>query len=165
MRDLAVVIQAAMACIQGVTAVLILGTLIVYGLILLVMQKQLTAMRQADLNQNTLALMQFLQAPELARARGVLIELSKTQKPLKHWSEDERESAERACAAYDLAGILIREGLVPESIIVKNWGNSIQKCHAAAAELLAELRASRGDEYWDDFDWLTDRARLVWRSA
>lgn len=61
-----------------------------------------------------------------------------------------------------MLGIREADRVVPERPIIDNWGASIIVCHAAAKELLQIVRKQRGDAFWDDFDWLAQRARRSW---
>lgn len=117
---------------------------------------QLKAMQKASLSQNVLTLIDFLQKPGLPEARKELIEVSGEKHP-DSWDKDERTRAERVCATYDIAGILIQQGIVPKEIIVDNWGDSIKKCYNAASKLIKEVREERGVDYWDDFEWLAEQ--------
>lgn len=142
--------------LQAIANLAIVATFFVYYRQLKAMQGQLEAARQASAGHNMLSLIPFLQTPSLRDARGVLIKLK--GKSFSVWTSSEREDAERVCAAYDVAGILIRNGIVPKQLIIDNWGDSIEKCHDAAKEYLASARAARGADYWDDFEWLAAEA-------
>jgi hypothetical protein len=143
--------------LQAIANFAIVATFFVYFRQLVAMRGQLDAARQASASQNFLSLIPFLQAPTLRESRGVLIKLR--DKPYSLWTKAEREDAERACAAYDIAGILIRNGIIPKNLIIDNWGDSISKCHLAAKEYLVSTRAERGADYWDDFEWLAAESR------
>ena len=135
--------------LQAVANLAVVATFFIY-------YRQLAAMRHASIGQSVLALIPFLQTPSLREARGVLIKLR--EKPYSLWTSSEKENAERACAAYDIAGILVRNNIIPKKLIVDNWGDSITKCHLAAKEYLESTRAARGGDYWDDFEWLAAEA-------
>ncbi len=142
--------------IQAVATVAVLGTLIVYWRQLLAMRDQLSAIQQSARSQSLLTLIDLLQQPAAVEARRVLFSLD--GKDMDNWTQDERIAVERAISAYDIAGILIRDGAVPDGkkILVDNWGYSIKKCNRIAGAYLGELRKTRGPHYWDDFEWLAN---------
>ena len=141
--------------LQAIANTAIVATFFVYYRQMKFMQGQLEASRHASAGQNVLGLLPFLQDPRVSEARGVLINLKGKAPNL--WTDAEKESARSACAAYDIAGILIRSGIVPKDIIMNNWSDSITKCHVAATEYLKEVRQSRGTDYWDNFEWLAEQ--------
>ena len=154
MQDIAIWIQTG-------ANLAIVGTFIVYWRQLVAMRGQLTAAQEASRTQNLIALIEYLQTPELREARSILFLLEGV--PLADWTHEQRLAAERVCSAYDVVAILIRDGGVPHAreIIAENWGYSIRRCREVASELITETRKSRGQNYWDDFEWLARQAKVT----
>lgn len=69
---------------------------------------------------------QFLQREEIRKARGALIHICKDN--FQKWTTEEREEAEKACAAYDLTGIMASQKLIDRDLVAREWRNSIIKC-------------------------------------
>ncbi|MDB5392088.1 MAG: hypothetical protein JWM11_7734 [Planctomycetaceae bacterium] len=145
--------------LQAISDFAIVGTFFVYWRQLVAMRGQQSATREAIQTQSTIEIIQFLQQPSQRQARKSLRSLAGT--PYESWTEKDRQAAEEVCVAYDMAGILIRRGIIPEEIIVENWGESIKRCHEAAKDLLREARKQWGEQFWDDFSWLASRVREV----
>ncbi|MGH9882384.1 MAG: DUF4760 domain-containing protein [Pyrinomonadaceae bacterium] len=143
--------------IQAVATVAIVATFIVYWRQLVAMRGQLSAMQHSSRSQSLLTLIDLLQRPATIEARGILFGLE--GKDSTGWTREERLAAERAISAYDIAGILIRDGAVPDGkrVLTDNWGYSIRKCHQIASPYIAETRKTRGNKYWDDFEWLANQ--------
>ena len=137
------------------------GTLFVYYRQLQVMSRQLNAIQESSRAQSGLSLVEFLQSPEVRKARQtVREELSK--KPSEDWSEEERTHASLVTANYDVAGALIRSGLAPVELIA-NWGPSIKHCYEVLEPFIAEHRNRPGADprYWSNFKWLYDKTKEI----
>ncbi len=154
------------AIIQALGTIVITLTLIVYFRQLNVMRDQLPVMRDqlaemrnASRAQNLLSLVQFLQAPDVRAARKMVrVELPKV--PFEQWDKERDWSfASTVCSSYDVAGIVLREGLVTTHPIVENWGSSIRDCYHTCEPFIKEMRRTSGENYWDDFEWLCDEAK------
>jgi hypothetical protein len=113
------------------------------------MQDQVEAVRMASAAQNLIDLIEFVEDPKTRAARRLVIE-HLTEKNEIDCGDKEREAAFWVCATYDVAGILIRNKLVPASPFLMNWGGSVVKCHKALERFIDGL----GPERWDDFSWL-----------
>lgn len=119
------------------------------------MQDQLLAMQETSNTQSVLALVNFLQAPEVRAARQCVRDVL-SRKPLAEWSPQERQAASMVCANYDVVAGLLKARVAPPKLIVNNWGPSIRHCHAVLQPYIAELRCGAGGHpaYWSNFDWL-----------
>jgi len=147
--------ELAQFVVQLVGVFALLLTLLVYYKQLRTMAVQLQVVQNASSAQNILALTNFLQAPEVRAAREtVRVRLAK--KHFKFWTDDERREASRVCSTYDVAGIIIKLGLVPPEPLVENWGPSIRHCYEVTKPLIVEMQKpeNSGPTYWDDFGWL-----------
>ena len=134
-------------------------TVIVYWRQLVAMQKQVAASRDSSRAQNLISLVDYIQRPEHRDARRHLLELK--DHPMSDWSYENRIFAERACSSWDITGILLREGAVPNAleIVLNTWGYSIANCYEVATDLIRETRTVRGSRYWDEFEWLAKQAQ------
>ena len=141
--------------IQGVTGAAILATFAVYFFQLRTMQRQLIASKDASVAQNILALVNFLQAEDVRAARTVVRRELKSI-PMLEWSSKQIEAASRVCATYDIAAILLREGLVPIAPFADNWGPSIEDCYRVLLPFIQSMQTTEnsGPKYWNDFGWL-----------
>jgi hypothetical protein len=83
------------------------------------------------------------------RARG-----GKTPEEVKHWNQDERDLATLVCNTYDFAGILVQRKVVPENVVLDDWGPSIEHQWEKFTALIAERRASgSGETHWKNFEY------------
>lgn len=134
--------------------ILILTVLFSYG--------QLRQMKKTSQAQNAVVLMKDLLIPRLREDRKFLLRERENHfrnKPIDEWKEHEKDAVERVCASYDLAGIMIQEGLVPKEIIVKNWWHSIIGCYEWSSPLINYRQEKHGKDFWDDFKWLYEKAK------
>jgi hypothetical protein len=133
---------------QAVTGAAIVATFAVY-------YHQLRAMRQASTAQNVLAVVNLLQGQDVRDARRVVRKVL-VGRSFTSWTADEERAAALVCSTYDIAAILIRQGLVPPAPFVEDWGPSIKHCHEVLRDYIVEMRKpeNSGPEYWNDFDWL-----------
>ena len=140
--------EKTLLAVQIVTTTFVAATFLVYYF-------QLRAMRSASVAQNILATVNFLQAPEVREARRA-VRRTLRGKALNDWHEAEERAATLVCSTYDVAGILIRLGLVPAEPFVDNWGPSIRDCHELLEPFIREMQRPEhsGPRYWNDFDWL-----------
>ena len=143
--------------IQAIATIAIVATLVVYWRQLIAMRGQLAAMQHSGRSQSLLTLIDYLQRPGTPEARGVLMGLDGTD--FQEWTREQKLAAERAISAYDVAGILIRDGAISDAkeILIDNWGFSIRRCYDIAAPFIADTRKTRGEGYWDDFEWLAEQ--------
>jgi hypothetical protein len=134
--------------IQAVTGVAIVATFAIY-------YHQLRAMRHASAAQNILAVVNVLQGQDVRDARRV-VRKTLVGRPFASWTADEERAAALVCSTYDIAAILIRQGLVTPAPFVEDWGSSIKHCHEVLRDYIAEMRKpeNSGPEYWNDFDWI-----------
>lgn len=144
--------------VQTLANVAIAGTFVVYLFQLAAMRGQLDAAREASRGQNILALHNFIFDESFRRDRKVLIELEEAAKPMAAWTPDERRSAERVCAAYNLVGLLVSYGVV-DFRLLEDVRYSMTKCHKAATPLLEEARRARTADLWHHFSDMVDRFR------
>lgn len=144
--------------VQAVTGVAISATFAIYYFQLRTMQEQLASTRDASVAQNILAVVNFLQAEDVRAARTVVRQDLRSI-PMPEWSTKQREAASRVCAAYDVAAVLLREGLVPLRPFTDNWGPSIKDCYHILLPFIESMQSPQnsGSRYWNDFGWLYEQ--------
>jgi hypothetical protein len=154
--------EKAQLVVQIIGVIALILTLYIYYRQLRTMGAQLQAAQRASSAQNILALTSFLQAPEVRAARET-VRVRLPNKNYGEWSEDERRDAARVCSTYDVAGIIVRLGLVPPETFVDNWGPSIRHCYEVLKPLILEMQKpeNSGPGYWDDFGWLYQQSWLI----
>src|SRR5438552_12042568 len=148
--------------VQTVVGIAIVGTFVVYYLQLRTMQRQLTttrdqldSVRDASRAQNILSVINFLQSEDVRSARTI-VRRDLRGKPMAEWDNLEQQAASRVCSTYDIAGILLREGLVPLAPFLDNWGPSIRDCYVVLLPYIRKMQLPEhsGPSYWNDFGWL-----------
>lgn len=146
--------------IQSLVAVATFGVLFIYYRQLRVMSGQLNSMQETAKAQSGLALVDFLQEPEVREARHTVRAVLST-KPMKHWSIEEKAHASRVTANYDVAGALVKAGLAPIELIAANWGPSIIHCYETLEPWIQENQTRPGSQvsYWSNFNWLYQQAK------
>jgi len=138
----------------GITAVLVIqaiGTFFI-ATAFIVYFLQLLTMRKNAKDQNLIVLINHLQENEVRKARRTVInKLHLLQ--LSEWIgiDDYEDAAGLVCSTYDVAGIMIKKGLVDSEPILDNWGRSIIWCYQILVRYIVERRKASGDKYWDDF--------------
>ena len=115
--------------------------------------RQLHTMQNASTAQNFLSLINYLQAKEVQEARR-LVRKHLVGKPHTTWTPDEERAAAITCSSYDVAAILIRQGLIPAAPFLENWGPSVKHCYEVLGDYLREMQKNSGPHYWNDFVWL-----------
>ncbi len=104
------------------------------------------------------AIYDMLQDDKIRAARGVVLYDLKG-KNISDWSKEEILQAEIVCQNYDSVAIMVRNGMIKESIIADSWGDSLRNCWERLSPLVMEYRGKRNsNEFWDDFEWLAKKA-------
>jgi hypothetical protein len=128
-------------------------TLLAVGFAAVVYYRQLRVMKETLKAQNMAALVQYLQAPDVRKARGIVLGSLK-DKNYTSWSDEDKEEAATALAAYGTAGVLIKLKRVDLDPILENWGPSIKEVYETCEPLISERRKRLGDKYWKNLIWL-----------
>jgi hypothetical protein len=81
------------------------------------------------------------------------------EKPLVSWTEEERNAALLVCSRFQLVGILVLNGVIPEKLFAQAWYFSVVNCHKAVEPFLDEIRRNRHQNYWRAFDELVTRVK------
>ena len=128
---------------------------------LLISQYQLRAMRGGAEAQNTIALINYLQMPDIRAARTTVIrQLNGRRFP--EWADEERQAADLVCSSYQAAAILIlKQKIVPQAVFVESWGPSIVRCYEILREYVEDLQRTEnaGPYYWKDFRALYEASK------
>jgi hypothetical protein len=132
--------------IQAGTGLFIFAAFLIYFF-------QLMAMRRGTRGQNSISLINFIQDEKARDAREIVMKNLKG-KAYCDWSPNELKAASNVCSSYDVVSILIyQQALVPQNLIITNWGPSIIKCYKILEVHIKEMQKpeNAGPEYWDDF--------------
>lgn len=126
--------------------------------------QQVKVAQQTNEAQNLIALINHLQREDVREARRIVLE-SLVEKSYQTWSDDDTNHASLVCASYDVAGILVRNGLVSQEIVVENYGRSIKECFKICRPLIEDYRGETSSalktQYWNDFEWLYKKVEYI----
>ncbi len=87
------------------------------------------------------------------------------KKPYEEWTEDDKEQANRVCASYDQAGILISAGVInpktTKGFLTSSWGRSIIDQYESLNAFLNDKQtpSQTGKEFFHHFTWLYNQAK------
>lgn len=90
-------------------------------------------------------------------------------KDYNDWDESDKEAANRVCASYDQAGMLISKKLISpegkEQFLKSSWGESICDQYEALQDFLNDWQTpwKRGGDFFVHFEYLYREARKHWR--
>ena len=126
---------------QSLATVGIISTFIVYYFQLRKMGQQLDVARKAMKTQNALTLINYLQAPDVHEARFKLNLYCNAIKGQTSQTlhETYKEWASKVCSTYDVAGIIIKLGFVPEELFLDSWGPSIKSCFEISETFITDF--------------------------
>ena len=144
--------EAVAAISAAAQTLVVLGTMVAAVI-------QLRKMNQSNMIQAYMSIVSQLQVPEIREARRFLMMEMANKKEFSCWQESEIVKCERVCAAYDTVGQLLRQGAAHPEMVVDHWHSSIVKCWEAALPMITEYRKARGEDYWDEFEWLYGQAK------
>jgi Domain of unknown function (DUF4760) len=115
---------------------------------------QIKEMKEANFSSAFKTVYDVLQSDQIRNARNKVMEELRN-KPFEEWDKNDKWSASQVCQSYDIAGIMIRNGLLPEKLVADSWGDSLRNCYPILKPYLDQIRFERNaGEYWDDFEWL-----------
>jgi hypothetical protein len=141
---------------------------------LVVLIRTLKASHRAVTGQSFAHMNDLLQSSDMRAARKALLDSAWTQanagaKPSSRRSSARatalplRKEREKVAQAFDVIGIMCREGLLPRSIVIENWSRTLILCWRACEPHVKALRTKRGEDFWAHFQWLAEEAEK-WRS-
>jgi hypothetical protein len=141
----------------AVSAIATAATGCVVLISLLVLGWQLREIQRATYAQSFFTAADRLQTESLRQAREAIFALSGT--PYGDWTAEQKKLGEVVCHNYDVVGILVRNKMLPEEMIVDSWGDSLRRLWPILKPLVLEYRKTRSSpEFWDDFQFLSERA-------
>lgn len=148
--------------LQTLVALATFGVLFVYYRQLRVMSHQLVSMQETSRAQSALSLVDFLQEPNVREARHTVRAIL-SQKPMEHWTDEEKDHASRITANYDVVGALVKTGIAPVDLIAANWGPSIIHCYEVLEPWIEAHRNRPGAHatYWSNFKWLYEQSKIA----
>jgi len=127
---------------------------LVTGLLLFM---QLREMKKATVAACFSSIVSLLQAERVRNARAVLTNVN--EKDFTKWTANQIKLAEIACSTYDTVGIMLRKKVIDDKMVTAEWRNSIIQCWEHAQPMIASYRQKRGNDFWDDFEWLYKQAK------
>jgi len=107
----------------------------------------------------TIELDKKLNEPEMKEARGHVDQLA--AKPLKEWSDYDREQARILCNHYDVAGRLLIMGFASKKYVLRAYSKGVQRTFLATKDFVQDQKEIYGHraEYWEGYKWLYEKAR------
>ena len=118
-------------------------------------------------NENTASFFymhKYLSQEQFSLARKkVRTELYK--KDYAEWTDEDKEQANRVCASYDQAGILISSGVVnkktTKGFLSSSWGRSIVDQYESLEPFLSDKQTptQTGKDFFHHFTWLYFQAK------
>lgn len=142
---------------------------LISALAIVVAVVQLTKEIRASNLQSLFYLHQYLAQDTFGSAR-LLVRTQLHSKPYKEWSAEEKEAANRVCASYDQAGLLLSAEIIPKRVrkmfLASSWGNSICDQYESLGSYLSDRQTPTltGAQFFRHFTWLYTQASLIHRA-
>lgn len=96
-----------------------------------------------------------LQEENVRKARGHIFQLSiDEKKPYLDWTDQDKKTAEIACQNFDVVGMILRNGMVSQELILRSWHKTIKKSWLGTLPLVEDRRSKDGEKFWEDYEWL-----------
>lgn len=131
------------------------SVIIIVSVVFLIIQ--IIELRRATQAQTFATALEKLQNEEIRAARRTVFQLK--DKNCVNWSEDEIKEAEKVCHTYDSVAIMVRNKLLPITII-ENWKYSLTHSWEILSPLITKYRNERPHpELWENFEWLATRLK------
>lgn len=131
---------------------------------------QLTREVRSSSVQSLFYLHQYLAQDTFSHARKV-VRTQLCNKPYADWTGEDRDAANRVCASYDQAGLLMGTGVIPKRVkrlfLASSWGNSICDQYESLVPFLDDQQTPTltGREFFRHFSWLYLEAQGIHRSG
>jgi hypothetical protein len=115
--------------------------------------------RQSATAGHILSLLSIMETEDIRFAR-LVVHTYLPRKPFNTWSDEEIRAASKICAAYAIAGTVLKSGLVPPEPIIESWGFSLRATYEILEPFIRDMQQSGrvGRAYWGDLDWLYQQA-------
>ncbi len=141
----------------AISAIATVFTGLIILISILVLAWQLREIKRATYAQSFFTAANRLQDEKLREARGTVFSLKDTQ--YRDWTPENKKTGEIVCHNYDVVGILVRNKMLPEEMIVDSWGDSLRRLWPILEPLVEDYRKQRkSPEFWDDFQYLAEKA-------
>lgn len=147
-------VVGAIAAVAGITAAILYYRQL--------QQMAATAREQsaATQGQNLLHVVAALQAEPVRESRHEIINLYRKGLALDLADERMRDHASRVCQAFSSAGFYARHGMIPEDLLIEEFGSLITRCHEVVEPWIATRRnMDARPDLWANYDWLADTVR------
>ncbi|MDA1275348.1 MAG: hypothetical protein O2960_15075 [Verrucomicrobia bacterium] len=123
------------------------------------LEANLSGVKSASIISILIPIIDYIRRDNLPEDRKILLSLKEGELRQVHGEEHEEllRPSRRACSAYDVLGILLRE-VAPEirQVIFENWGDSIVACfNAAERSGILALERSSNRNRWKNFEQLS----------
>jgi hypothetical protein len=137
----------AVATISG--SIMTFGTLIFLAV-------QLVLITRINRGQNTIAIMEFLQRPEVREARRHVLTL---KRDFADYDEMDSAQASLVASSYDVAGLMAENGYIDKHVVIDAWGFSIVRTFELLSPYLEDKRMRDGVRLWVRYDSLAKDAQ------
>jgi len=146
-------------CWNAITAIstaLSTAAILTTGLIIFY---QLREMRRGTVAQAFSTIASTLYEQKVRMARRTLMRNSKSD--FTSWTQKEIDDAEITCVKYDVVGTMVRNKMIDLKMVIKKWRNSLIECYEHAQPMITAYRKNRGNDFWEDFQWLYNKAKEI----
>lgn len=125
------------------------------------LEATVSGVKSASIISILIPIIDYIRRDNLPEDRKILLSLKEGELRQVHGEEHEEllRPSRRACSAYDVLGILLRE-VDPEirQVIFENWGDSIVACfNSAKRSGLLALERSTNRNRWKSFERLAQQ--------
>lgn len=95
----------------------------------------------------------ILDHQDVISARNVINKLG--DKPYDEWDNSDEKCIKTLLRAYNIAGIMVKRGLLPEKYVVEDWAPSLKSTWETLEPWVEEQRKDRGDNnHWQNYEEL-----------
>ncbi len=141
---------------ERLSSTLPFATVVLMGLTVFLMIWHWKVMKKANELTALTAIISILQAKEVRKARGCLMNFSK--KAFSKWEPVEKNKAALVCSTFDTVGILVKAKVTNHELVTAPWRHSLVECWKNAKPMIDAYREKRGDDFWEHFCWLAEKA-------
>jgi hypothetical protein len=128
----------------------IIGSFVTFGT-LIFLAVQILLIARINRGQNTIAIMEFLQRPEVREARRHVLTL---KRDLADYNDIDRTQASLVASSYDVAGLMVENGYIDKHVVIDAWGFSIVSTFKLLSPYLEDKRKRDGVRLWVRYDSL-----------
>lgn len=132
------------------------------------LEDTLSGVKTANMISILIPIIDYIRKDNLPEDRKVLLSLKENELREVHGAEHEEllRPSRRACSAYDVLGILLREVDTEIWLVFyENWGDSIVSCFEAAERSgLLVLERSHNRNRWNNFERLARQVQEYFKN-